>query len=147
MGALTTNQFIAAIPMVAELRREHAIAMAQPMIGAQMVGEPWIADLGARDPLFARRACQYATVLLRRREPSLPDDLGHLFAAFEPPATVVFRTAVKHRCRRSGAPRSMVASRQPPPPDGELIVAFTLDLPAHVMGVRPCSTRARRIAA
>jgi len=129
--------------MVAELRREHAIAMAQPMIGAQMMGEPWIADLGARDPLFARRACQYATVLLRRCEPSLPDDLSHLFAAFEPPATVVFRTAVK-RLRPRGGPRAMVPIGGVAP-DGEVTVAFTLALPTHV--IRPHRSRTRRIAA
>lgn len=126
------SALIASTPSVAASRGEHAVALARPMLGAQMVGDPWITDLGTQDPLFARRACQYGAGLLRQSEPTFGVDLSHLIASFEPPATVVFWSMAKKTAARR---RAAVMAPGAPPPCKKIIVA-TIVLPGTVMRFR-----------
>lgn len=94
----------------------HAVALAQPMLGVPMTGDPVILERETYDPLFVRRACQYATVILQR-DPQWLGDLSHLQAVYQPPSSVLF-------CSKLG--------RNP-------VVVATVNLPKHVMDFNPAA--------
>ncbi len=87
------DRAVATIPAVVAMRQEHAIALAAPMIGVPMAGDPRFDDSSSNDPLMTRRACLYATELLRR-DPQFSGDLSGIEAVFREPASVVFRTCL-----------------------------------------------------
>ena len=97
----------------------HAVALARPMIGVPMRGDPFIADRKSYDPLFVRRACQYATSILQR-DPQWSGDLSHLKAAFYSPDSVIFTTPI------------------PGSESGGTVVA-QIKLPQHVMDFNPAA--------
>ena len=99
-----------------EAAASHAVALARPMLGVPMSGDPVIADLLPFDPLFVRRACQYAATILQR-DPQWGGDLSHLQAVFQPPATVLF-------CSKVGS---------------DPVVIATVRLPQHVMDFNPAA--------
>lgn len=68
-------------------------AMSAPMIGAQMVCDPYIAVSGKPGAdLMTRRACQYATAIARKQG-SIPTDASALHAHFmQGKSTVYFMT-------------------------------------------------------
>jgi hypothetical protein len=70
-------------------RRAVALALPGPMTGHPMVGDPCFDDAG-RDGLCVRRACQYASAILKKRG-LLPPDASHLRAVWiASERTVVF---------------------------------------------------------
>ena len=141
-GIMDLNARMAAYPMVAEPRREHAIALVRPMVGCPWAGEPRV-DLAAVEDGLAKlphwfdwELGRYATALLRKREPAFAaGDLSHLRTRFEPPGTVLFVTDV--RCRRSGKH-----------PDGLKSMAIAaVVLPDHALGRGPALVPATADAA
>jgi hypothetical protein len=70
-------------------RRAVARAPSAPMVGHPMVGDPFFDDDGPGG-LCTRRACQYASAILKKRG-LLPPDASHLSAVwFAPKRTVIF---------------------------------------------------------
>ena len=61
-------------------RRAVALAPSDPMIGHPMVGDPFFDDDGPGG-LLTRRACQYASAILKQRG-LLPLDASHLPAVW-----------------------------------------------------------------
>jgi hypothetical protein len=87
-GEITTRS---KLPAVIAAARAHAKALAAPMLGVRMVGDPRFdyAERRCIADLMTRRAVQYATAMLRRQG-VLAGDLRDVDAIFEPPATVTF---------------------------------------------------------
>lgn len=72
---------------MAALRREHQAALARPMTGTPMRGDPKFNDAGGN--YLLRRVCQYAAEMVRGRR-GLPEDLSGFDAVYLEPATVLF---------------------------------------------------------
>lgn len=73
----------------------HRRALARPMIGAQMAGDPAIATHStASRSLLERRACQYAAAMAAA-DGAIPFDVSHMLASFSPQSgKVSFRDPV-----------------------------------------------------
>ena len=141
-GIVDLNARIAAYPMVAEMRREHAIALVRPMVGCPWAGEPCV-DLAAVEDGLAKlphwfdwEMGRYAAALLRKREPAIAaGDLSHLRTRFEPPGTVLFIADI--RCRRS----------RKHPDDLKAMAIAAVVLPDHALGRGPALVPATADAA
>lgn len=117
-----------ALVRAAERRAAHDLALVEPMVGCDFVGEPRIGrdDLHRPTPLEWYR-CQYATALLRRRDPAFAGDLSRLRASMDMFGTVEFRTEL--RCRKTAAN----------PTGLKWVVVATVTLPQPAAATRPAT--------